>query len=53
MERKFYGQRIVRDPGIWGGEATPRGARVLLRAVLASLVPKAILNRRSLSLFRR
>lgn len=32
-----YRERIVRDPGVCGGEAVFKGTRVLLRTVLASL----------------
>lgn len=32
-----YRDRIVRTPGVCGGEAVLRGTRVLLRTVLASL----------------
>ena len=32
-----YASRIVRDPGICGGEPVFRGTRVTLRTVLASL----------------
>ncbi len=32
-----YEQRIVRDPGICGGEPVFKGTRVTLRTVLASL----------------
>jgi uncharacterized protein (DUF433 family) len=34
---KPYGELIVREPGICGGEPTFRGTRVTLRTVLASL----------------
>lgn len=32
-----YSERIVRDPGICGGEPTFKGTRVTLRTVLASI----------------
>ena len=32
-----YKKRIVRDPGICGGEAVIRGTRVTVRTILASL----------------
>jgi uncharacterized protein (DUF433 family) len=32
-----YGERIVRDPQICGGEAVFKGTRVTLRTILASL----------------
>jgi len=32
-----YGQRIIRDPRIVGGEAVFKGTRVTLKTVLASL----------------
>lgn len=32
-----YGERIIRDPQICGGEPVFRGTRVTLRTVLASL----------------
>lgn len=32
-----YGDQIIRDPAICGGEPTFRGTRVTLRTVLASL----------------
>jgi len=35
--RRTYGARIVRDPGICGGEPVFKGTRVTLRTVLASL----------------
>ena len=34
---KNHAERIVRDPGICGGEPVFRGTRVTLRTVLASL----------------
>ncbi|HTQ59113.1 MAG TPA: DUF433 domain-containing protein [Candidatus Solibacter sp.] len=34
---KNYGERIVRDKGVCGGEPVFRGTRVTLRTVLASL----------------
>ena len=34
---KNYEDRIVRDPGVCGGEAVFKGTRVTLRTVLASL----------------
>jgi len=38
MSREFSrAGRIVRDPGVCGGEAVFRGTRVTLRTVLASL----------------
>jgi uncharacterized protein (DUF433 family) len=47
MLNKKSEERIVRDPGICGGEAVFRGTRVTLRTVLASLAegdqPEAIL----------
>ena len=36
-----YQDRIVRDPGIIGGEAVIRGTRVTLRTLLASLAEGA------------
>ncbi|MGA2903270.1 MAG: DUF433 domain-containing protein [Candidatus Korobacteraceae bacterium] len=46
--RQTFEQRIVRDPGICGGEPVFRGTRVTLRTVLASLaagdVAEAILS---------
>jgi uncharacterized protein (DUF433 family) len=36
-----YRQRILRDPGIAGGEAVFKGTRVTLRTVLASLAEGA------------
>jgi uncharacterized protein (DUF433 family) len=36
-ERHNYGERIVRDKAICGGEPVFRGTRVTLRTVLASL----------------
>ena len=35
--RRTYGARIVRDPGICGGEPVFKGTRVTLRTVPASL----------------
>jgi len=35
--RRTYGARIVRDPGMCGGEPVFKGTRVTLRTVLASL----------------
>ena len=37
MSAVNYAERIVRDPGICGGEAIFKGTRVTLRTVLASL----------------
>jgi uncharacterized protein (DUF433 family) len=34
---KNYGEKIIRDPKICGGEAVFKGTRVTLRTVLASL----------------
>ena len=34
---KIYEDRIIRDPGICGGEPVFKGTRVTLRTVLASL----------------
>jgi uncharacterized protein (DUF433 family) len=36
-----YRERIVRDPGVVGGEAVLKGTRVTLRTVLASLAEGA------------
>jgi uncharacterized protein (DUF433 family) len=38
-DQKNYEDRIVRDPGICGGEPVFKGTRVTLRTVLASLAP--------------
>jgi uncharacterized protein (DUF433 family) len=35
--RPRYGDRIVRNPQIWGGQPVFKGTRVTLRTVLASL----------------
>jgi len=35
--QRTYGERIIRDPGICGGEPVFKGTRVTLRTVLASL----------------
>ncbi|HEX4544003.1 MAG TPA: DUF433 domain-containing protein [Candidatus Acidoferrum sp.] len=35
--RRAYGERIIRDKGICGGEPVFKGTRVTLRTVLASL----------------
>ena len=35
--RRTYGARIVRNPGMCGGEPVFKGTRVTLRTVLASL----------------
>ena len=35
--RSRYSDRIVRNPGIWGGQPVFKGTRVTLRTVLASL----------------
>ena len=35
--RRTYGARIIRDPGICGGKPVFKGTRVTLRTVLASL----------------
>ena len=47
MQNKKLEERIVRDPGICGGEPVFRGTRVPLRTVLASLaegdLPETIL----------
>lgn len=37
MQNKKFEERIVRTPGICGGEPVFRGTRVTLRTVLASL----------------
>jgi uncharacterized protein (DUF433 family) len=36
-----YGERIVRDPGVCGGEPVIRGTRVTVRTILASLAEGA------------
>jgi uncharacterized protein (DUF433 family) len=36
-----YHERIIRDPGVAGGEAVLKGTRVTLRTVLASLAEGA------------
>lgn len=36
-----FGDRIVRDPAVCGGEAVVRGTRVTLRTLLASLAEGA------------
>jgi uncharacterized protein (DUF433 family) len=35
--RRFYEERIIRDPKICGGQAVFKGTRVTLRSVLAGL----------------
>jgi len=42
--RAHLEERIVRDPGVMGGEAVIRGTRVLLRTVLATLAEGATLE---------
>lgn len=48
MTEMNYGERVVRNPGICGGEAVFKGTRVPLRTVLASLAagdsPEEILS---------
>lgn len=39
-----YGDRIVRDPQIAGGEAVMKGTRVTLRTILASLAEGATIG---------
>lgn len=45
---RIYAERIIREPGICGGEPVFRGTRVTLRTVLASLAegdsPEEILS---------
>jgi uncharacterized protein (DUF433 family) len=38
---KNYEERIIRDPGVCGGEPVFKGTRVILRTVLASLAAGA------------